>query len=225
MLPNVSTSVGQNLYIVFLALATSWILLPTYFTLVEKKVAQKSIWIFLIASFVGTLLISKSLASIGFWISYGNWNWGPSSILGFHFCEIVFWRPWALKNSASRDVLFKRWSVSNPLALALGRVGCYFAGCCYAKPGIFIIWPLVEAGTLILLAIGLRRVKDKISPVLLFEIYLYFALGCRFFLEFLRGDMLRGSWETFSFPQLVCVILIVILALDSQRRKYHTSKA
>jgi hypothetical protein len=69
--------------------------------------------------------------------------------------------------------------------------------------------------------IALRR--EELAPEKLYKIYLYAALSGRFFLDFLRGDLIRGKLGIFSFSQLICALLIIWLFLDSQRRKGHNN--
>lgn len=98
-------------------------------------------------------------------------------------------------------------AIAAVVPMALGRTGCFFAGCCYGKPtdSIFcVVFPdtapiavhptqLYEALLLTVILICLlimNRYKTMNGQVFLLNISLY-AIG-RFFLEFIRGDF-RGS--------------------------------
>lgn len=112
------------------------------------------------------------------------------------------------------------------LAHAFGRVGCFFAGCCYGmvcESPISVTYPsggfapsgvpllptqLMEAAFLLLLCAFLvfRLTKSKKSG----EIAGYYALlygVWRFVIEFFRSDP-RGSLWIFSTSQLISLILI-----------------
>ncbi|MEN6472360.1 MAG: prolipoprotein diacylglyceryl transferase [Clostridiaceae bacterium] len=112
------------------------------------------------------------------------------------------------------------------LAHAFGRVGCFFAGCCYGMAcdsPISVVYPpgaypppgipllptqLMETAFLLLLCLflTLRLKKSKKSG----EIAGFYALlygVWRFIIEFFRGDP-RGSLWIFSTSQLISLALI-----------------
>ena len=103
-----------------------------------------------------------------------------------------------------------------PLFHLFGRIGCFFAGCCYgraaswgiplsAEPGIpRIPIQLIEAACLALIFIGLLRLeRTKGSRPSLLKCYLLFYSVCRFILEFFRGDKVRGIWFGLSTSQWI----------------------
>lgn len=116
-----------------------------------------------------------------------------------------------------------------PLGHAFGRVGCFFAGCCYGIPydGIFshtyhmspgntplgvslLPIQLIEAvGLLIIFAVEITvffRTKSKTGYTV--PIYLATYPVLRFVLEFFRGDTERGKLGPFSTSQ--CVSLAIL---------------
>lgn len=107
---------------------------------------------------------------------------------------------------------------------ALGRVGCFFAGCCYGKPydGIFSVkFPnvtervhptqLYEAIFLLLLfgVMSLLLLKKVKVYKYNLEIYLVAYGVARFVIEFFRGDD-RGSVGISLSPSQMTSILLVI---------------
>lgn len=130
------------------------------------------------------------------------------------------------------------------LAQALGRWGCFFAGCCYGKPTqlswgmVFPAVPLCDDGTAIhpwpvyeslgdlalfglLLALFPRRRFD--GQIFLIYVALYATL--RGLLEFLRGDEVRGLYfgGAVSLSQVVALLalpaaLAAYAALGRRRR-------
>lgn len=124
--------------------------------------------------------------------------------------------------------ILKRVFFCVPLAHGFGRVGCFMAGCCYGIPykGIFAVtYPEVSFGpsgmacfpiqlfealllwllSLIVYVVSVR----KRNPI---WIYLLGYAVIRFVLEYLRGDVERGSMGILSTSQWisVCIILAVI---------------
>lgn len=110
---------------------------------------------------------------------------------------------------------------------ALGRVGCFFAGCCYGKPydGIFSVkFPnvaervhptqLYEAVFLLLLfgVMSFLLLKKVKAYKYNFEIYLVAYGIARFLIEFFRGDD-RGSVGIALSPSQMTSILLAVAGL------------
>ncbi len=117
------------------------------------------------------------------------------------------------------------------LAHAFGRLGCFFAGCCYGTPcnGPLCItfsdphslaprgvplFPsqLAESGgelLIFVLLLALRRHKKFDGQ--LFWLYLVFYAVLRFSLEFFRGDADRGLYfgGAISQSQIIAVVMVV----------------
>lgn len=116
-----------------------------------------------------------------------------------------------------------------PFAHAVGRVGCFLAGCCrgmeyqgfcavYYKNSIFGLSPnqgyfpvqLLEAFLNCLIGIVLlvfsKKTKQKVNVV-----FMYFLLygAARFGLEYLRGDEIRGIYLGLSTSQWISICLVV----------------
>ncbi len=128
------------------------------------------------------------------------------------------------------------YSTVLPLGYAFGRVGCFFAGCCYDIPwehgyiytdtvgstplGIPLLpIQLIEAGFLVLLftaqlILYIRRPHTGRNTMLYFTAYHIL----RFILEFFRGDSERGELLWFSTSQLLSlVILAVVIAITVKK--------
>lgn len=129
-----------------------------------------------------------------------------------------------------------------PLAQGFGRIGCYFAGCCYGIPyeGPFhVTYPpsayapaeiplfpvqLLEAGICFAIAAFLLAGTWK-KGLRLSSIYLYLLLygACRFLLEYLRYDREeRGSLLWFSTSQWISLAALaaglLLLKKDTGRK-------
>ncbi len=109
-----------------------------------------------------------------------------------------------------------------PLGHAFGRIGCVLAGCCYGiayNGPLAVDYPFLaesrfpvqgleavcNAAIAGLLAVYARRERPEHHISILY-IMLYGL--ARFFLEFLRGDALRGGWGILSTSQWISVGLL-----------------
>lgn len=113
-----------------------------------------------------------------------------------------------------------------PLFHIFGRIGCFFAGCCYGKEAqwgvalkeesdvLRVPIQLIESGCLVVIFICLLYIekiwKEKIQ---LLPIYLGSYAVVRFALEFYRGDEIRGVWFGISTSQWVsiCILISIII--------------
>jgi phosphatidylglycerol:prolipoprotein diacylglycerol transferase len=110
---------------------------------------------------------------------------------------------------------------------ALGRVGCYFNGCCYGvvSEEHGVVFPalgdnlphlptqLWESALALLLAGALFMLKARRAYAgQIFVFYLWFYGGLRFCIEFWRGDEQRGViiWDIFSPAQWTSLASVAI---------------
>lgn len=134
-----------------------------------------------------------------------------------------------------------------PLGHALGRVGCFFAGCCYGVPydGPFAytyiysygmtplgipLFPvqLMEALLLMLIFVASlvlynRRSRQSFDQCLFYLVSYSFV---RFVLEFLRGDVERGTFGLFSTSQWISMLLFgaaIVLWIYKRKRQSDRS--
>lgn len=117
-----------------------------------------------------------------------------------------------------------------PLFHTFGRVGCFFAGCCYGIPCKFGVvftnsllaeangiarFPvqLVEAAMEFIIFLALDRMKKRYAGKgILLKLYLCIYAFVRFFLEYLRGDELRGHIVPgISTSQLISLLILAAL--------------
>jgi phosphatidylglycerol---prolipoprotein diacylglyceryl transferase len=112
---------------------------------------------------------------------------------------------------------------------AIGRLGCFFGGCCFGRPlqtdspiaHFFSRHPtqLYEAGYLTLLSIFLIYFQKK-SPANGVTTYLFFYGIFRFCIEFLRADD-RGFFFIFSTSQWLSLLLIILAGSILSYIKLH----
>lgn len=132
-----------------------------------------------------------------------------------------------------------------PLGHAAGRVGCFFAGCCYGIPWKYghvyhstvgttplevplLPIQLIEAGLLLVLfavqlILYLRGGKKWRNTAVYFMVYPVI----RFVLEFFRGDTERGVFLGLSTAQWMSIAILavcVLLMLRAKNSKASTSE-
>ena len=124
-----------------------------------------------------------------------------------------------------------------PLFHVFGRIGCFYAGCCY---GVEASWgvvfsqsleapngvPLVpvqlfESGVnlLIFTAVTLFQRRSK-RPERSLELYLLSYAACRFVLEFMRGDLIRGGFLGLSTSQWISAGILLFFAVRIPLRHF-----
>lgn len=151
-----------------------------------------------------------------------------------YYCGIKS-RMITIKEPHAIDIL----AVSIPLFHAIARTGCFFAGCCYGiesdilsinytimDDGITnttnrIPVQLIEVffnGVLFIYLFALVCKDDwKNKNLLLKYIILYSC--CRFFLEFIRGDTVRGLIYGISFSQFITIVIWIVLFIVALKNK------
>ena len=131
------------------------------------------------------------------------------------------------------------------LAQGFGRIGCFLAGCCYGvemnfplsitfknsdfAPNNVPLFPSQLASSALdflhffVLCLLLRRNKH---PGIIGAFYLIFYSAGRFFIEFFRGDIERGSVGVLSTSQFISVFVaaagVAMAVLLSRRRNGET---
>jgi phosphatidylglycerol---prolipoprotein diacylglyceryl transferase len=158
------------------------------------------------------------------------------SILFIAAFTILYTRKYKISTYGLFDIL----AIASILPMALGRVGCYFGGCCYGKPTnsfLGVVFPsnatehvhptqLYDAFFLSIILVCLllmNKYKKQQGQVFLLYIALYAVQ--RFFLEFLRGDFRGTLFNGFiSHAQTIAVFtLSIALYLFHQLKKQYKS--
>lgn len=172
----------------------------------------------------------------GGFVFYGGLLGGGAGLL-------IYCRQYRLRTAEMLDAL----TPSIPLIHAFGRIGCFFAGCCYgvacAPPlGLYFdrspfaphgvaLFPvqLLESGVnLVIFAVLWRLAKKKRATGFLFGLYLSLYAPARFLLESLRADQARGFWMGLSTSQWIGVMLLAsglaILTFSGRKKVKSTKK-
>jgi len=122
------------------------------------------------------------------------------------------------------------------LGHSIGRIGCFFNGCCYgiksSKFGIIfnsigdniphIPTQIIESISLFIIFIILKTTKKKFDGEIFIK-YIFYYSSFRFLIEFIRGDD-RGPliFSLISISQFISIILI-IMAILLKRKKSKES--
>ena len=132
--------------------------------------------------------------------------------------------------------MYDMYAVCIPLFHVFGRMGCFFAGCCYgieSKVGFTVYgntvnpsingvnrFPvqLVEAlcNLLIFILLFVLHRKGKFKNRLL-VVYFFVYPVVRFILEFFRGDEIRGFLFGLSTSQIISILLFVFALVYTVR--------
>lgn len=115
-----------------------------------------------------------------------------------------------------------------PIAHGFGRLGCYLVGCChgipyegwfsviysdslYAPNGVRLLpVQLLEALGEFIIGLFLVYSCKRLNGISAIAIYMTLYSGMRFFLEYLRGDFIRGSLYAFSTSQCISIVVFII---------------
>lgn len=117
-----------------------------------------------------------------------------------------------------------------PLAHAVGRIGCFLAGCCFGKVidtpisvyyshptggapigvPVFPIQLLEAALNLIIFAVLLVYTRKSLKKYSVLPLYLGLYSIVRFSVEFGRADEFRGIWLGLSTSQWISILLLIV---------------
>ena len=224
--------------------AAAWYLTPRLKSCNIKGLTQDTFWNLLFIVFVGAIVGGKLLFILLSWTELGDTFADKMTYIvhniryGFVFFgglilavagALWYMRRKQLPLLKTSDFLI----VAVPLGHALGRVGCFLAGCCYGKPtmlpwGVRFTDPntlvppelvgvplhptqLYEAGlnfALFLLLHYASKKPHKDGQILVEYVWCYALL--RFGIEFLRGDFRGGFLWGFSPSQVISLCIAAV---------------
>jgi phosphatidylglycerol---prolipoprotein diacylglyceryl transferase len=189
-------------------------------------VTENEFWAAIWALLGGAIVGAKALFVALGWEHYARGElrfWADFSIgfvffgglLGALFAGAVFARLRRLEFMRGADY----FAVAVPLGHAFGRVGCFFAGCCYGRSGHPV--QLYEALGLALIALTSRHILGRVEAGgvargTAFRVYLGLYGALRVLLDPLRGDGRPERFLGISHQQGIA-LCVITLALVWQR--------
>lgn len=161
----------------------------------------------------------NDFASSNFWLGGGFVFYGGlifATLFALLYCLV-------LKKFSFKDLLLCMPAL--PLAHAIGRIGCFLAGCCFGAESTF--WWMNKHPVQLYEAFGnfciFLFLKWLIRKNRVIEIpYAYFVSYSilRFLLEFYRADQIRGVYFGLSSAQFTSIFILMVLGSI----KYKLSK-
>ena len=189
-------------------------------------VTENEFWAAMWALLGGAIVGAKALFVVLGWEHYARGElrfWADFSVgfvffgglLGALLAGAVFARLRRLEFTRGADY----FAVAVPLGHAFGRIGCFFAGCCYGRSGHPV--QLYEALGLALIALASRHVLGRVEAGVAvrgtaFRVYLGLYGALRVVLDPLRGDGRPERFLGLSHQQGIALCAIT-LALVWQR--------
>ncbi len=217
------------------------------------RVTDMAVWV-LIAGLVGAKLLLLA-------VDWRFYTQNPRQLLGIFQSGGVFYgglvagilvawfyaRRYRLPGWKTADVL----APGVVLGQAIGRLGCFSAGCCWGKPS-HLPWAVTftdlnaarQVGTPMDIPLHPSQLYESFAAFLIFFFLVWLARRqsfqgqvalayvtlysiVRFSLEFLRGDVERGLWfgRTLSTSQIVAILLLVAVAIIYPRLRKSGAQA
>jgi len=213
---------------------------------------EKQISLALIAFFSG-LVGARLLAVLTQWKRYASGELGVSALweggivyLGGFIAAFGIFHSLAPRMGLPRKLALNTAAPALCFEHAVGRIGCFLNGCCFGTVcaltwGVTYTNPLSVAPqglplhpsqlyeSIGLIALGFLLLRHNKRPFIKLEtinLYLLFYVVLRFFVEFSRGDLLRGvHWGLSTSQWLSLGLIFVALLLDfpdsSDHKKAH----
>ncbi len=189
------------------------------YSMIGALIGSKLLFILVSLKTIIEMKLSFEAIIKGGFVFYGG-------LLGGVLGLLIYVKQYKMKFSDFADI----YSVCLTLGHAIGRVGCFFAGCCYGIPykygytytdthgitplGVPLLpIQLIESACLlalffVLLTVYLRKNPKKGTCT---GIYILSYSVVRFVLEFFRGDVERGNLWLFSTSQWISILMFLLL--------------
>ena len=206
--------------------------LPKYIIVTIVSIYVGAILFSILSSLIDDIInnSSKNVLLILFSGNYGLVYYG--GLFGLLLSTYIFVERKILSNK-----VYNNLALIIPLFHSISRVGCYFAGCCYGMQNKYLYQlphfingffngeyrvptqlyeSIFEALLLILISllyyfINKNLISNKVKDLNLLTVYLFFYANFRFFIEFLRGDKIRGIYFGLSFSQYISIVLLLFI--------------
>jgi phosphatidylglycerol:prolipoprotein diacylglycerol transferase len=183
-------------------------------------VTENELWAAMWALLAGGVIGAKALFVVLGWEHYarGELQFWADFRVGFVFFGALAGAGLAgAIFAAVRKLSFVRgadyFAVALPLGHAIGRVGCFFAGCCHGRAGHPV--QLYEAFALVIVACLCRYVLTRVESGSrprgdAFRLYLVLYASLRIVLDPLRADGRPERFLGISYQQGIALLIIVL---------------
>ena len=174
-----------------------------------------SIWMLLLGAIAGAKLLFLVLGwehyasgELHFWLDFDIGFVFFGGLIGAVLAGFIFARIRGLSFMRGADY----YAVAIPMGHAIGRIGCFFTGCCSGRPPHPV--QLYESCGLALIALMCRtvltRVESEKAPAgTAFRCYLVLYSLLRILLDPLRADGRPERFLGFSHQQLIAILIVV----------------
>lgn len=225
---------GEPVFSYPLLMGFGWGVGFNYSALLWKRqgLANKKLWQLFIGSFIfgwiGAKVFFLIFSAPDMALNYGRevnfWLGGGFVFYGGLVFAALFSLLFIRLNMNSKYELLGLITPGLAIGHAIGRVGCFLAGCCYGDHCDLPIGVLVkgisrhpvqlyEVAGLVLIFLILRKLvlKKELKESLLLYPIGYSLL--RFALEFFRGDAIRGLYAGLSTSQWVSILIVLVSSI------------
>lgn len=188
-----------------------------------------AIWTLLIGGIAGAKILFLTLGwehyahgELRFWADFGVGFVFFGGLLGAAAAGLIFARVRGLSFVRGADY----FAVAIPIAHAIGRIGCFFTGCCAGRPPHPV--QLYESFGLALIALVCRGVLTRVeSGTALagtpFRCYLILYGMLRILLDPLRADGRPERFFELSHQQLIALLIIVVALVWHKTTSFRSS--
>ena len=182
-----------------------------------------AMWTLLVGGVVGAKALYVALAwehyasgEVQLWSEFGVGFVFFGGLIGAFVAAVVFARVRHLDFLRGADY----FAVAIPLGHAIGRIGCYYAGCCYGRDGHPV--QLYESAGLLLIALACRQAlamveRGRWARGTAFCGYLVLYSALRLLLDPLRGDGRPERFLGISHQQGIAILVMTLTAIWYRR--------
>lgn len=224
-----------HVYGIMVALGLCAAVIVSAYRAKKKRLSEDTVytilWLSLIGAFIGTrvlfylTVIPDIIENPSILWNFSNGYVVYGGVIGGVLANVIYFKVKKLEFLPYFDLVMPQVA----LGQAIGRIGCFFAGCCYgretdlpigftyhtsdfAPTGVALIpTQLISCvGDLLIFFVLLLYAKRKEAKGTVGALYLMLYSAGRFFIEFLRGDEERGNIGLFSVSQVIAIVVFFV---------------
>ncbi len=187
----------------------------------RHKISPDSIFNLLFISFIFGIIGARLfyvIENLGYYLkepleivmlSHGGMSWFGGLILG-SVSGIIYLKYKKISVYKTLDLIVPFLV----LGQAIGRIGCFFNGCCYGKESVLIPTQIISSFLLLVIFIVLRFLQSRSHKVgQIFYAYLFLYSIKRFLIEFWRADN-KIIFSGLTLFQLISIAIFVFSAIN-----------